>query len=139
VKRCGAVWRLRHPESVPSIAEIAWAAGFFEGEGCITMSNERPAMRVNGTDPETVKFFGAVVGVGKVYGPYQHKPDRHGCVRKPFWVWVAYGPSAYRAIGLLAPWLSKRRLARIRQVYAGFQPPPYSQGGRRLRRHALAL
>jgi hypothetical protein len=119
---------------VGTIAEVAWAAGFFEGEGCVTLSETRPMLRVNGTDPETVHFFERVVGVGKVYGPYQPKPDRHGTIRKPFWVWVAYGAAARRAITVLAPWLSQRRLERIREVYAGLGPPACSHGGCRLRR-----
>jgi hypothetical protein len=118
---------------VGTIAEIAWAAGFFEGEGSITLTNDRPVLRVNGTDRETVEFFGRVIGVGKVYGPYQAKRDRHGCVRKPFWVWVCYGPAARRALTLLSPWLSQRRLNRIRELYGETGMLASRSGGRRLR------
>ena len=49
--------------------EIAWAAGLFEGEGCMTVSGGRPFMRLNSTDEDTPRRFWEVVAAGKVYGP----------------------------------------------------------------------
>jgi hypothetical protein len=40
--------------------EIAWAAGFFEGEGTITHGAARIVVRVNNTDPEPIHRFDAL-------------------------------------------------------------------------------
>jgi len=42
------------------------------------------------TDEEPVLRFLAVVNAGKVYGPYEWN-GKYGCVRRPFWMWVAEG------------------------------------------------
>ncbi len=67
--------------------EIAWAAGLFEGEGCITKNGNSPALRLNSTDEETVIRFQRIIGAGAVYGPYQYN-SRDGSERKPASIWV---------------------------------------------------
>jgi hypothetical protein len=93
--------------------EIAWAAGLFEGEGCLTRNNRvEPVARLNSTDEETPHRFSAVVRVGGVYGPY-HQGGR----RKAFWVWVACGWDALEVVDLLWPWLGERRRERARELF----------------------
>ena len=69
--------------------EIAWAAGLFEGEGAIcgtqkyhAIINQNGERRKAGfrwwavmhsTDHDVLRRFHAVVGAGKVYGPYRDK------------------------------------------------------------------
>jgi len=50
--------------------EVAWAAGFFEGEGSITQSNGRLVTRLRNTDEEPIYRFASIVKFGEVYGPY---------------------------------------------------------------------
>jgi hypothetical protein len=101
--------------------QIAWAAGVFEGEGCITTDgNNRFQLRVDNTDEEVVQRFAAIVEAGRVYGPYRQDNARDGHVRKPFWAWVAFEDEAFAVVDMLAPWLSKRRLARSREL--GVEP-----------------
>lgn len=88
--------------------EVAWAAGFFEGEGTITRSSGRLFVRLNNTDSEPVYRFAGIVGFGEVYGPYEY-PGPHGSKRKPFWVWHAEEYDALEVLELLWPWLSGRR------------------------------
>ena len=95
--------------------EIAWAAGLFEGEGCVTEADGRLSLRLNKTDEEIIARFDEIVRFGRVYGPYQNS-QYDGHKRKPFWVWMAYGTDAYDAINLLAPWLSTRRLVRAYEI-----------------------
>jgi hypothetical protein len=98
--------------------EIAWAAGLFEGEGCITITGGQPYMRLNSTDEDTPRRFCEIVGAGKVYGPYSRPPPR-----KAVWIWVAYGIDAMLTVQLLAPWFGERRRARATEVFgAGFVP-----------------
>ena len=88
--------------------EVAWAGGFFEGEGTITMSRGRLVVRLNNTDSEPVYRFAKIIAFGEVYGPYHYEsPD--GSRRKPFWVWLAEEYDALEVLELLWPWLSHRR------------------------------
>lgn len=50
--------------------EVAWAAGFFEGEGSITTSNGRLIVRIHNTDLEPLEGFARIVVFGEIYGPY---------------------------------------------------------------------
>lgn len=98
--------------------QIAWAAGVFEGEGCITHHTGRLAVTVKNTDHWLVSRFLSAVGIGKVYGPYENR-CRDAYKRKVFWVWMAFEDDAREVIGALSPWLSPRRLERAREL-AGF-------------------
>lgn len=80
----------------------AWAAGFFEGEGCISKRSQRPAVRlaVVNKDLEMLHRFQAVVRCGKIY-----KSSTNGC-----WQWVSVRTEdVQRAMEMLWPWLSDRR------------------------------
>jgi hypothetical protein len=94
---------------------VAWAAGIFEGEGCITSTNGRLTIRVTNTDEWVVRKVSRILG-GTVYGPYTSR-SRDGFRRKPFWHWVADGEAAEDVLAELEPWLSERRLQRAEQIY----------------------
>lgn len=106
--------------------EIAWAAGFFEGEGSITECRGRLRAQLKNTDVEVIDRFAAIVGVGVVYGPYRRR-STDGFRRKPAWLWVAEEHDALDALALLGPWLSGRRLARALELTGiSFGPTPPS-------------
>ncbi len=92
-----------------SAEEIAWAAGLFDGEGSITHTDRDLQALLKNTDLELVTRFDAIVGRGRVYGPYEHS-GRDGFVRTPYWMWIAHGDAAHEAVEVLAPWLSRRPL-----------------------------
>jgi len=73
---------------------IAWAAGVFEGEGCVCSDGSRVILRVQMTDFDVMARFASIMGFGRLYGPYEQRNARDGHVRKPFWAWVAYGDGA---------------------------------------------
>jgi hypothetical protein len=54
----------------PRAEQIAWAAGLFEGEGCITLSGERFQLALNNTNEGVVYAFRRILDIGRVYGPY---------------------------------------------------------------------
>lgn len=91
--------------------EIAWAAGLFEGEGCIShfrrAGGEDLQIALVMTDEDVVLRFHEIVNRGKVYGPYH--PPSHGDQRKQFWRWAALGDAAHDVLDLLGPWLMSRR------------------------------
>lgn len=54
--------------------EIAWAAGFFDGEATTSYSPTAKATRIqiSQKDPELLYRFAAAVGFGVVRGPYRN-------------------------------------------------------------------
>jgi hypothetical protein len=52
-------------------AQIAWAAGLFEGEGTIVDSTGSVQLRVKMTDLDVLERLLDVFGVGDIYGPYE--------------------------------------------------------------------
>lgn len=87
--------------------ELAWAAGFFEGEGSVFQHSTktkvpRVAMSLDQTDaPELIERFFRAVGLGKTYGPYGSGSGR---LR---WRWAAYHEDAHTVMGMLAPYLGE--------------------------------
>jgi hypothetical protein len=90
---------------------LAWAAGIFEGEGCVTEVNGRFALLVSNTDQWVVRRFDSIIECGQVYGPYRNS-EADGHRRKPFWTWSAFEEDAFDAFQSMSPWLSNRRLDR---------------------------
>ena len=115
--------------------ELAWAAGFFDGEGYIAARNGkgvkayRLLMRMNITqkDRRVLDRFAAAVGLGRVYGPY--RGDRH------MLQFSCEGFERVQAIvGMIWAWLSpvKREQAR-RALHAAVASYRTSPGPARLR------
>lgn len=93
--------------------DIAWAAGFFEGEGCVAKGAKCKFIAINNTDPEPLARFHAAVGVGRVRGPYG--PYNNGISKKPYWTWSAANfEHRQAAIAMMWPWLSERRREQLR-------------------------
>jgi hypothetical protein len=97
--------------------EVAWAAGLFEGEGCITgriqKGGKTPDMflQVVSTDEDVVRHFHNVVRLGSVRGPIIKKVGY-----KPCWEWRARGFQPSQAIlAWFWPFLHARRRAKARQ------------------------
>ena len=65
--------------------ELAWAAGFFDGEGHAGLTpNKVPVLTVANTDEALLqRFHAAVLGLGKLYGPYSRHKKNH----KDYWKW----------------------------------------------------
>lgn len=107
--------------------ELAWAAGFFDGEGTVTVhrggraggSRYLMAAVKQSADgrgaPATLERLQAAVGLGRVGGPYSDSPTRRGFSpnRRAYFMWYARGHEAEIAIERLWPELgeTKRREA----------------------------
>jgi hypothetical protein len=91
--------------------DIGWAAGVFEGEGCVTEVGGRFTLKVNNTDEWVIQRFYEIVEAGRTYGPHLNS-ESDGHRRKRFWVWTAAEEEAFDVLQLLAPWLSPRRINR---------------------------
>lgn len=106
--------------------DIAWAAGFYEGEGSVTLIGGRLALQIKNNDPQPLATFRAAVQAGTIYGPYGPYPGQR-LGRNPFWVWVAHQRVALSVLRTLAPWLSRRRLGQGLDALAAVRGPAGSE------------
>jgi hypothetical protein len=118
--------------TTPSPAEVAWAAGLFEGEGSTVFNRQRSGgkpyvqLTLSMTDLDVLQRLNRLLG-GRVNGPYQW-----GEKRKPIWRWQMTGQGEVdRVVCLLFPWLGARRQWQVRNVYlrAGRGLPFEEEGG----------
>ena len=86
---------------------IEWAAGLFEGEGCITIDKRtgNPKLEINMTDEDVISDFRNVVGYGKITQRYLNDP-----VRKPQWrVRIEKKSEVKRILEAMLPYFGQRR------------------------------
>ena len=87
--------------------DIVWAAGLFEGEGCIKKiaRNRYRSITIAMTDNDVMERFVDVIGYGNLNGPYLNKLST-----KPFWRWdCAKKSEVLRILKMFLPHLGKRR------------------------------
>jgi hypothetical protein len=101
--------------------ELAWAAGFFDGEGCVTGYQQTGRRRgrlqlivgQSGTTEHLERFARAVEG-GRINGPYLNQG------KLPRYVWQTNGHKARRVMELLRPYLCSPKVLKfdaIKEVY----------------------
>lgn len=102
---------------------IEWAAGLFEGEGCVTRWRSTHASRygtkeyigfrlaVHMTDLDVLEEFHRIAECGTI-----HKRNKAGKEIKDSWVWQAQGEQAVTFAMRMSPYLFARRRARIMEV-----------------------
>jgi hypothetical protein len=116
---------------------LAWAAGLFEGEGCIAIKPGTVQLQLGMSDEDVVRRFWKVVGMGKVYGPYQ---DKRKATHKLMWTWSVSGSQMSQAL-LAAMWsfLGARRRGRAAEAIASCaaRRPKLSEKRSCLRGHPL--
>jgi hypothetical protein len=111
---------------MPTGAEIAWAAGLFEGEGNVGLRYHAAghvygaALRLEMTDRDVLDRFAGIIPGGKVYGPY-----RRGARRKPMFSFQLGAREPFvAACRVLLPWLGHRRRGQVETVLAQLPPLP---------------
>ena len=97
------------PTTVPSLIDIAWSAGIYEGEGHVR--NRRSAatiVQVSQKDPELLfrlrEWFGGKVSFAKC----STIPAEHQCH-----VWIVCGDKCRLFIALVYPFLTSRRKVQV--------------------------
>lgn len=108
------------------ILDIAWAAGFFDGEGStkkvsyhyktkkgvVRKPTKNLCLSVTQCDARPlVRFKKAVGELGHINGPYQYKANR-----RPYWVWSASCSSAKHVFAILKPHLCEIKRNQYEQV-----------------------
>ena len=82
---------------------IEWAAGLFEGEGCIDTNKNGLILKM--TDLDVVEKFHSVFGVGNIRPILDSHPNH-----KDQWRWCIYAKSeVVRIVSLMLPYLGNRR------------------------------
>jgi len=112
--------------------ELAWAAGFFDGDGWAAAIGNRarrqPQARINQAGsvmPEVlIRFQAAVGGVGHLGGPYR-KPGR-----QDLWWWIASSrPDVEYVYSQLAPWLCSIKTGQLQTALGlSLHDPAHSRG-----------
>lgn len=94
--------------------EIAWAAGFFDGEGCVSGFHDREGrLRLqlvvvqSKTNEHLIRFKAAVQGEGHVNGPYKQSGHPEWSDR---YTWKATGTAAHRVMEMLRPYLCSQKI-----------------------------
>jgi hypothetical protein len=91
---------------------LAWAAGFYEGEGTIGYYNGL-ALKIPQVNKEPLDKFLAIAGVGRIIGPYTRNPKH-----KPQYVYQVFSFEHCQAlIAMLWPWLSESRKLQIKRAF----------------------
>jgi hypothetical protein len=98
--------------------ELAWAAGFYDGEGCTQLMHVRPHLKrekpyrnkdyptiriiVTQAERATLERFQQAVGDGNIIGPItKNRPGR-----RPLYRLSKNGPAAVEILRTIWPWLS---------------------------------
>lgn len=81
--------------------ELAWAAGFFDGEGHCAWQGRCLRTQANQCDTQPLERLASILEVGKIYGPIIKIGNR-----RHQWCWRAYGVAAIVAMEAIYPWLS---------------------------------
>lgn len=106
--------------------ELAWAAGFFDGEGCTTAhygyGKQRlaPRMRLTQSGEQGIVLlhrFRKALGLGKVYGPYP--PAKNQNLVRNYWS-VTNTDDCKRALALLLPYLSAVKRKQAKTCFAAY-------------------
>jgi len=97
--------------------DLAWAAGLFEGEGCITRGrNSLPIIHLAMTDRDVVERFAVVVRHGTIVELAKYRERPH---YQRQWRWACQREEHVRDVmARLLPWLGNRRRARWEEILA---------------------
>lgn len=85
----------------------AWAAGFFDAEGCFARAGPTPVATASQVDMEPLDVFFNTVAVGSLHGPYKRATRQ--IYRREQWVYYAYGRNAAAVFEMIKPWLGRYR------------------------------
>lgn len=99
-----------------NLTDWAWCAGFFDGEGTVSVKHKSRPRRSYGlqaqqNSKESLDFLQEVLG-GTVYGPYRRQRSRDGVGEwsNPYWVWrLSRQEEVYASLNILYPYLKVKR------------------------------
>ena len=106
-------------ESHTTDVELAWAAGFFDGEGTFNSSLTAFSCSVANTHkPNIERFLAAVGGIGNIGATPK------ACKNKLLYVYRAYGAKGHEVAKRLAPHLSTEKRVQLLRALVRFVNRP---------------
>jgi len=99
--------------------DLAWAAGLFEGEGCISVADFAPRLklRVVSTDRDVVEKLNVILGYGYVHLANKAREPHH----KDAWAWTtARREHVVEILGWLMPHFGDRRYAKAMEALQSY-------------------
>lgn len=115
------------PKYIVSRENLAWAAGFFDGEGHVHYAVRRTARgtahqaigsTVAQSDRERLDFLAAVLGVGRVHGPYHSRNER----AQPYHQWCVNRFELVQHVGAaMWPWLGPPKRQQFYRALSSWQ------------------
>ena len=80
---------------MPRDADLAWAAGFIDGEGCVAVdSRKSPRITVSNTDRRPLDRLQELLG-GTICVHGRGNPEKG---HRPSWVWAVHGGRSVRRV-----------------------------------------
>jgi hypothetical protein len=106
-------------------AQIAWAAGLFEGEGCISYANKTHCARMSlaMTDKDVVDRFHELVGVGQRHEKHHTRPGHEHFQTQYVWYCSSIGDVRH-VVALFLPYFGDRRRKRAMDVLDAYNTAP---------------
>lgn len=101
--------------------QIAWFAGLFEGEGCITRQPRKAiCLQISSTDLDVLQKAVSIMG-GRIKGPRHDGNPKH----KPRYEWYLTSINEVMdVVNLIRPWLCSRRKQQISVAMSGLIRQP---------------
>lgn len=98
--------------------ELAWAAGFFDGEGCVTQQfpGYISLIVAQAGTTEHLERFKSAVGYGSINGPHTRGPNDS---RQPIYHWNVSGKKAHAVMRLLSPFLCSPKVEKYHRLTDG--------------------
>lgn len=121
--------------------ELAWAAGFFDGEGSAFFGQGNrgknsagrltyTTLKLDVTQTELApleRFRTAVGGIGSIYGPYRNKTSK-----KDYWRFMVYGYEKYKSVmEQLWPYLGQTKRNQLERHLKAWEARPRQKVGRK--------
>lgn len=104
--------------SIMSETELAWAAGFFDGEGHTQRKRKTRVLSIGQKYPDCLERFKAAIGhFGRLYGPY---------TKEMFYWSTTKLEDVDTVLTMLWPYLSKHK--KNQAIEAGFLPGKIAKG-----------
>ena len=92
--------------------EIQWAAGLYEGEGCLYYNKKKDSwcIKIEMTDLDVLEHYASVLGI-KVIGPYSH-PSRKKEWKDTYYAQTHVRDKIFEIVCDIYPYLGARRRAK---------------------------
>jgi hypothetical protein len=118
--------------------ELAWAAGFVDGEGWMGFSGHSPRLSVTQVDRRVLdRLQAALLGLGRVAGPYDKATEERPNIQ-PQWIYRAQSwHEVQAAIALMWKYLSPVKRAQARRTLLALRE--YQQSTKRQLRDAWVV